>query len=100
MLKKITNSGCTCLHVLTPRKALYYIWEEVVELAEEPSMEELSDVAFAFGRFLGALTGRLYIRVPLDRRSLRKMAKRAYETGCIRSLRHRPMGTCFEKENT
>jgi hypothetical protein len=76
------------------KSAFTDILEEVQEFFEEPSREELSDVCFTFGRFIAALCGRIYVRVPGDALTVEKMTRRAREWGCVRSLRHRPKGVC------
>ena len=87
--------ACGCMS--EPRslyRAFTDILEEVRELFEEPSCEELSDVCFTLGRFIAALRGQIYCRFPGDAITVRKMIRRARESGCVRSLRHRPPGVC------
>lgn len=88
-----------CLCVATPRprwRAVLDLAEEFRELLEEPSAEELSDVCFATGRLLAALVGRVYFHLPGAGRTVAKMRRRAETTGCVRSLRHHPLGVCAE----
>jgi hypothetical protein len=80
------------------------VGEEVGELLRAPFhpenglladiAEETSDIAYAAGRLIGALFGRVYFRVPGDSAALTKIRVRAVLTGCIRSLRHRAAGEC------
>ena len=74
------------------------IWDEVVEVCEARSWEELkdevSDVMFGFGRLLGYLCGRVYVKMWLDERHVKKIEGRMEEYGCVRSKRHLVAGTC------
>lgn len=99
------NHLCACTkQVLPVRKALSDVGEEIVELlripidaaheALESFGEETSDIAYAFGRLVGAVFGRPYFRIPGDSAALTKIRMRVLTTGCIRSLRHRADGEC------
>lgn len=84
---------CNCIS--TPdTQPIRHLVEELVEFVKEPSAEEASDIMFAVGRLLAALIGKVYIRVPGDGRCFEKLQRRYLETGCVRSLRHRPAGVC------
>lgn len=96
---------CACTRrVLSVRRALSDVGEEIVELFRAPFHpengfsadigEEISDIAYATGRLIGALFGQTYCRVPGDSAALMKIKFRALTTGCIRSLRHRKDGEC------
>ena len=78
---------CDCLTVRGARDALRDVWDEMVEWAEEPSLDEVSDVMFGIGRFLGGLAGRVYVRMPGDRRHVAKITARMRSQGCVRSER-------------
>lgn len=86
---------CRCMRVLEPREALEHCLDEMRELIEGRNKEEASDVAFTVGRLLGAVMGRIYVRVPGDGMAYEKMHRRYRETGCVRSLAHREMGKCL-----
>jgi hypothetical protein len=81
------------------------IWDEMVEVYEARSMEELkdevSDVMFGFGRLFGYMCGRVYVRMWFDERHIAKIEKRFKETGCVRSKRHlvNDMCPCLVSEN-
>ena len=81
------------------------IWDEMVEVYEARSMEELkdevSDVMFGFGRLLGYMCDRVYVRMWFDERHIAKIEKRFKETGCVRSKRHlvNDMCPCLVSEN-
>ena len=81
------------------------IWDEVVEVFGSRSVEELkdevSDVMFGFGRLLGYMCGRVYVRMWFDERHIAKIEKRFKETGCVRSKRHlvNDMCPCLVSEN-
>ena len=74
------------------------ICDEVVEVCEARSMEELkdevSDVMFGFGRLLGYLCGRVYVKMWFDERHVKKIEGRMEEYGCVRSKRHLVAGMC------
>ena len=87
--------ACGCVSGPRPLwRAFTDILEEVREFVEEPSREEASDVMFTLGRFIAALRGRIYCRVPGDALTVEKMVRRAQTSGCVRSLNHRPAGVC------
>ena len=56
------------------------IWDEVVEVCEARSWEELkdevSDVMFGFGRLLGYMCGRVYVKMWFDDRHVKKIEAR------------------------
>lgn len=89
---------CGCVKVITVRKAVGVIYDEVKELLEsrdiEEAKEELSDVCFSIGRLLGAIIGKTYVAVPYDGRCQDKRVKRLKEHGCIRSKRNLVKGRC------
>ena len=74
------------------------IWDEVVEVFGSRSVEELkdevSDVMFGFGRLLGYMCGKVYVKMWYDERHVRKIEKRMEEYGCVRSKRHLVGGVC------
>ena len=74
------------------------IWDEVVEVCQAGSWEELkdeaSDVMFGFGRLLGYLCGRVYVGMWFDERHVKKIEGRMEEYGCVRSKRHLVAGMC------
>jgi hypothetical protein len=86
---------CECLKA--PRifnHAVSDLWEEVIEFVEKPSFDEASDICFAFGRLIASIFHKIYIRMPGDSMCIRKIEQRFHESGCIRSLNHRPFGVC------
>ena len=93
-IERMFTSGCGCLK--NEKGELWCrvreIWDEVCEVCEARSMEELkdevSDVMFGFGRLAGYLCGRVYVRMWYDERHIAKIEKRFKETGCVRSKRH------------
>jgi len=74
------------------------ILDEVVEVCEARSWEELkdevSDVMFGFGRLAGYLCGRVYVKMWYDERHVKKIEVRMEECGCVRSKRHLVGGVC------
>ena len=74
------------------------IWDEVVEVCQAGSWEELkdevSDVMFGFGRLLGYVCGRVYVKMWFDERHVKKIEGRMEECGCVRSKRHLVNGVC------
>jgi len=74
------------------------IVDEVVELWQARSCEEVkdevSDVMFGFGRLLGYMCGRVYVKMWLDDRHVKKIEGRMEECGCVRSKRHLVNGSC------
>jgi hypothetical protein len=79
---------------MSPSRALRDVVDEAKEFAKEPSIDELSDIAFGVGRLLGALTCAPYRRVPLAGPHIEKVAARMQEHGCVRSRRHLVDGAC------
>ncbi len=80
---------CECLSGPRPlRAAVADLAEEIGEFLWRPSLDEASDICFAFGRLLGSLVGEQYIRVPGDSMCLEKLRWRLHVYGCVRSPRH------------
>jgi len=75
---------------------------EIYELFDVKSFEEfkdeLSDVAWGFGRILGGLVNKPYVRVLGDGIHFRKVADRVNEYGCMRSKRFLINGECPNKK--
>ena len=71
---------------------------ELFELFEAKSFEELmdeaSDIVFGIGRLLAGLFGKVYFKMPGDRRHVDKMNARMAEYGCARSKRFLVNGRC------
>lgn len=71
---------------------------EFFELFEAKSFEELkdeaSDIAWGIGRLIAGLFGKVYWRIPGDRRHYNKVANRMNEYGCKRSKRFLVNGKC------
>lgn len=86
--------ACKCLDVLGVWYALKCIIDEVVEFVREPSRDELSDICWGVGRLVGALLGKVYVRVPGDRLHYEKVMSRYEEYGCVRSRRFLVDGSC------
>ena len=92
----ISGSTCGCRCLKNERGELCCrvkeILDEMVEVCEARSWDELkdevSDVMFGFGRLLGYMCGRVYVRMWFDERHIAKIEKRFTETGCVRSKRH------------
>ncbi len=74
------------------------IWDEVVEVFEAGSWEELkdevSDVMFGIGRLVGYMCRRVYVKMWFDERHVKKIEERLEEYGCVRSKRHLLNGMC------
>jgi len=89
---------CECIGVRGVKDALRDIGEEIHELLEvknlEEFMDEISDVCWGVGRLLGGCGGRVYVRVPGDRRHYHKVVARMSAYGCVRSRRHLVDGRC------
>jgi hypothetical protein len=71
---------------------------EFYELFEAKSFDEfsdeLSDISWGIGRLVAGLVGKVYVRIPGDRRHYRKVASRMTEYGCTRSKRFLVDGRC------
>lgn len=90
---------CQCVKVLSLREGVGHLKEEVTELLEKPSLDELSDCSWAIGRLLAGLFGRVYASVPFDGRHRQKIEARMKEHGCVRSRRHLVGGQCPSTQN-
>jgi hypothetical protein len=88
------RTWCPCLKVQTVRDAAKELRAEVWELANGPSLDELSDIAFGVGRLAGAFTSRVFIATPGSTRHIDKIVARMDEHGCVRSPRHLINGAC------
>lgn len=73
------------------------IYNEIVDFVYFPSLESGSDIMFSLGRLLGLLSGKNYISLPGDKKTLEKFAYRMFSYGCIRSRRHLINGKCPNK---
>jgi hypothetical protein len=73
------------------KDALRDIRDEVVELLKVSSFDEfcdeLSDVMFGIGRLVAGFRGKVYVRMPGDRRHIEKINVRMMKQGCVRSER-------------
>ena len=49
---------------------------------------------FGFGRLLGYMCGRVYVKMWFDDRHVKKIEGRMEENGCVRSKRHLVKGGC------
>jgi len=89
---------CDCMQVRKFRLALADLREEIGEIVSVKSWDEFwdeaSDVSWAFGRLFAGMFGKVYVRIPGDRRHYRKVMKRMDEHGCVRSARHLVEGRC------
>ena len=86
---------CECHCVLTLKQSLLGLKDEVVEFIEEPSLDELSDIAYSVNRLVGSLTNKPYVKIVCgDARHIAKIKLRMQEHGCIRSVRHLRAGVC------
>lgn len=70
------------------------IWELMEVKSFEEFKDELSDIAWGFGRILGGFLKRAYVRVPGDRIHYEKVVARVNEYGCMRSKRFLIDGRC------
>ena len=92
--------GCGCLTNEKGEavKRLKEIWDEMKEVCEAKSLEEVkdevSDVMFGLGRLMGYMVGRVYVSVWYDGRHVKKIEKRFEEYGCVRSKRNLVGGKC------
>ena len=86
---------CKCHNTLTFKQAMLGLKDEVIELIEEPSLDELSDVVYCLNRLAGTFTKRPYLKVlPGDGLHITKVKARMLEHNCIRSKRHLKNGKC------
>ena len=71
---------------------------EIYELFEVKSFEEfkdeLSDIAWGFGRIIAGLRGKAYVRIPGDGIHYNKVVDRIKDYGCMRSKRFLIDGKC------
>jgi hypothetical protein len=99
-IDRMCLKGCGCLRNEKGElgKRLKEIWDEVKEVCEAESWEEVkdevSDVMFGVGRLLGYGCGRVYVPVWYDGRHVRKIEARFEEYGCVRSKRNLVGGKC------
>lgn len=74
---------------------------EIFEIFEAKSVEEFmdeaSDIAWGIGRLVAGLFGKVYFRVPGDKRHYDKVSARMNEYGCTRSKRFLVNGACPSK---
>ena len=70
------------------------IWELMEVKNWEEFKDELSDIAWGFGRILGGFRGKAYVRVPGDQIHYEKVVARVNEYGCMRSRRFLIDGHC------
>ena len=106
MKKKV--EWCGCMDVRSWREGLADIFSrelvdgkprgELWELFEVKSFaefkDELSDIAWGFGRILGGFRGKAYVRVPGDGIHYEKVVNRIEDYGCMRSKRFLIDGHC------
>jgi hypothetical protein len=90
----VPDAWCACMGTLSPKQALKDLADEAVELAKEPSRDELSDVVFAVGRLLGSLINKPLVALPGSRLHVEKISHRMQHHGCVRSVRHLQDGVC------
>lgn len=109
-MKKV--AWCGCMDVRSPKQGFADIFSrelvdgklrgEIWELIEvknwEEFKDELSDIAWGFGRILGGLRNKAYVRVPGDRIHYEKVIARMNEYGCMRSKRFLVGGECPSKK--
>lgn len=89
-----SEEWCACMGTLSAKQALKDLADEAVELAKEPSKDELSDVVFAVGRLLGSLINKPLVTLPGSRLHVEKISHRMQHHGCVRSVRHLQDGAC------
>jgi hypothetical protein len=97
-MTRLSSDACHCSAKLSVKDSLRELASESVELLKEPSRDELSDVCYAVGRLLGALSGKSYVKVPGDKLHIDKVNARLLEYGCVRSKRHLVAGVCPTKD--
>jgi hypothetical protein len=92
------DSACGCIRVLSISEAWRNLAGEACEVIQARDLdnvvEELGDVAFSLGRFLGAVSGRVFIPVPGSEACVHKMQSRINRYGCVRSERNLVNGCC------
>jgi hypothetical protein len=99
-IDRMCLKGCGCLTNKKGElvKRLKEIWDEVVEVSEAKTWEEVkdevSDVMFGLGRLAGYMCGRVYVPVWYDGRHVSKIEARFEEYGCVRSKRNLVGGKC------
>lgn len=86
---------CKCHDVLTIEEARKGLVDEVKEFISEPSRDELSDIAYAVNRLIGALLKKRYVKlIPGAGIHVKKIELRMQTYGCIRSERHLKDNQC------
>lgn len=85
---------CNCLTPVSFGRGLRQLADEGIEFCKKPSLDEMSDIAYAVGRLMAGVVGKVYVHMPLDERHITKIEKRMQEYGCIRSQRHLINGKC------
>ena len=94
------NTYCKCHNTMSIKEALLALKDEAIELVEEPSKDELSDVMYCINRLAGAIVKRPYLNiVPTGNIHERKIVVRMNEYGCIHSKRHLINGSCPSEIN-
>jgi hypothetical protein len=73
------------------------IWELFEVKSFDEFCDEASDIAWGIGRLLAGCFGKVYWRIPGDRRHYSKVASRMNEYGCTRSKRFLIDGKCPSK---
>ena len=86
---------CKCHSTMTLKQAVSALKDEMIELIQEPSTDELSDVVYCINRLVGSLLNKPYKKVMLfDSKHVRKINVRMKIYGCIRSKNHLVNGKC------
>lgn len=70
------------------------IWELFEVKSFEEFKDEASDIAWGVGRLVAGVFGKVYFRMPGDKRHYEKVQKRVQEYGCTRSKRFLIEGRC------
>lgn len=76
---KVLDTWSGCIHLI----------DEIIELIQSPSLDELSDCCYAVNRLFGSLFNMKYLRIiPFDKIHIEKCNKRYLEYGHFRSKKH------------
>lgn len=86
---------CNCHATMKLTTAIKALKDEVIELVQKPSLDELSDVIYCINRLAGSVANKPYVKIlPGDKLHITKIEKRMRVYDCIRSRNHLTNGRC------
>ena len=86
---------CRCISKRSPiKEAVGFFIRKFGGFIVCPTCKEGSDLAFALGRLLGSVSGKVYVSVPGDGECLEKLRERMMIRGCVRPYKHLRGGKC------